>query len=240
MVIDILTLIVLTGTGVYVAVQALETRRTAQAAKMSAESMKLAERAYVGIQCRQKGDTGWTEDFSFHACKHGRTIAEVGPNCHRLHIRITNTGPTPALIRGGGIQCWPNLHERPFEPPVSTPDGRGKIDGNFLHAGAHYSVKLTYDLNKDEIAAMGRKELWLIGYLEYSDTFRTIHRAGFCRRVGTVRDRAENNLFVDEHCGPYNYDCELDEHGKCKQTPKPKPVTAQQPKGWWKRTIGRL
>ena len=170
-----------------------------------------AERAYVGIQHRQKGDD-WPEDFSFHPCKDAKTITAVGPTCYRLHIRIVNTGKTPAHIEGGGIQCAPFMDDKPFSPPVNTPNGRGKISPNFLHAGGHYWEKLTYELTEHDRKAIDEERMWLVGYVLYKDSFGRRHRAGFCRRVGKGKDPTKNNLFVDHSCKDNNYDYEIDAH----------------------------
>jgi hypothetical protein len=196
---------------------------SANAAKASAEGLKNTERAYVGIQYRQKGDE-WAEDFSFHPCVRQSAIEDIGPECHRLHIRIVNTGRTPARIRGGGISCVIDLPKHPFNPLTAQFDDDSAISPNFLHAGGHYGEKLSYILSQAERDAKRHERLWLVGFVVYLDVFGRRHRAGFCRRPGLSKPNelvnkawTKNNLTVDPTCDPYNYDYEIDEQGNRKQ-----------------------
>lgn len=184
--------------------QILETRSAARTALISAEELKDAERAYVSIEYQQRGDD-WPEDF-FRHCENSGAVASEGPSCYRLHVRIANSGLTPAHIEGGGIQFMPFMDETPFRPPVRTPDGRGAIAPTYLDARTRYAEAFTYHLAPIDLEALKDTRLWLVGYVDYVDVFGTRHRAGFCRRVGPREDSGKHLLYVDSACGPYNQD----------------------------------
>lgn len=193
----------------------IATTKAANAAKASADALQNSQRAYVGIRYRQKANE-WPEEFSFHKCSNKRTLANFGETCRRLHIRVINGGQTPARIQGGGIQCALENDVVRFDPITATFEKETTIAPNYLHAGGHYSEKLTYRLTDVEDKAANDGRLWLVGYLIYVDVFERQHRAGFCCRVGGGTDPKRNNLSVDETCKDYNYDYEIDEKGQRK------------------------
>jgi hypothetical protein len=184
--------------------QGFQTRSAARAVLTSAEDLKEAERAYVSIQYRQNSDD-WPEDF-FRQCESAGTVAGEEPLCYHLHLRIANSGQTPAHIEGGGIQTVPFMDETPFTPPVRTPDGRGEISPTFLDARTRYAAKFTYHLTPIDLKALTDSRLWLVGYVDYVDVFGARHRAGFCRRIGPREDSGNNVLLDDSTCGPYDQD----------------------------------
>jgi hypothetical protein len=203
----------------------IDTRRAAQAAIASADGLKNSERAYIGIQYRQKADE-WTDiAFSFHRCTDTKTLKRLPDNCHRLHIRVVNSGRTPArILNGGGIKYIIDLPRRGFDPKTATFTEDSGIAPNFLHAGGRYSEKLTYEMAEADVLAKDRGELWLVGFLLYEDVFGRRHRAGFCRHVSGkpdsgIDDNTKNNLSVDDSCGGYNYDYEVDDQGNRKNQP---------------------
>ena len=183
------------------------------------------ERAYIGIHHRHSGDTDDSWDFSFYPTRKSKGLPDPndGRTPYRLDIRVANSGQTPAQIHGGGVRAVPHLDRVGFNCPSlqEITEERGHIPGNFLHAGDRYRLKITLSLSPDEIQALQIGELWVSGFVEYSDTFRAKHRAGFCRRVNpeikpktrfNLQERAKivttwkNNLFVDRTCERYNYD----------------------------------
>ena len=95
----------------------------ANAAKASAESLKNTERAYMVITYRQKGDDDWPEDYNFHPCRISK--APDGLTCYRLHIRVVNTGKTPATVLGGRVQTVIDLDDIGFRPS-EAPNVRGQ------------------------------------------------------------------------------------------------------------------
>jgi Tfp pilus assembly protein PilE len=192
-----------------------EMATTARAAKDSAQALMNAERAYVGIQYRQKKDTDWTEEFSFHKCSDRKTLTRYGETCRRLHVRIVNSGKTPATVRKGGVKLtMDQAGIATFDPISAVFADEQQISPNFIQAGGHFSEKLTYRLTDAEVAAAGNRQLWLIGFVEYMDTFERSHRAGFCRRVMGDGSPQKNNLSVDETCKDGNYDYQIDKDRK--------------------------
>ncbi|HYN08035.1 MAG TPA: hypothetical protein VES67_11645 [Vicinamibacterales bacterium] len=187
-------------------------RDAANAAKASADGLKNSERAYVSIR-HQQADDKWEEgDIGLH--KRGNREGDF--HRHRLDFRIENSGRTPAHILGGIIQHVRDLPAHSYEPPRDITNDRGHIPGNYLPAQDRYRQKMDFMLTMEEMTAISDSRLWLVGYVDYRDAFKALHRAGFCRRVKHSSD-TKNNMFVDITCEPYNYDTEIDEQGN----PKP-------------------
>lgn len=188
----------------------------ANAAKDSADGLQSAERAYVSIRHREASDMTSVMDFSFHSMK---KVSDDGRAAYRLDIRIANTGRTPAHIHGGVMRAAARLHQaKPTLPTLiaGLVKERGHVPGNFLHAGDSYREKLTLTLSADDIAALNDRELWIVGFVQYSDAFGKRHKAGYCRRVNEHIPAGKNSLFVDKNCEPYNYDIQIDDEGNPK------------------------
>jgi hypothetical protein len=211
-----------------IALEALvETRRSAEAAaksaeaaKTSADSLKNSERAYVVLKHWSAEERTEQRHMGFHPLRSDKTDDATGLTKYRLHIRVKNSGRTPATVLYGMIQrahnldMWGDRYEPPLRPEYVNADER--IPGTLLHANDHYFRKLNYSLNATECDAIGAKKMWLVGYVVYVDRFGATHRGGFCRHVNDAL-AGKNNLEIDDVSLPYNYDYEIDENGKKKR-----------------------
>jgi hypothetical protein len=207
----------------------VETRKSADAAKASADALKNTERAYIGLVHWLSDDARpiLVNQLDVARAQHG--LGPLGPDFDRSHIgfqrnpwnaqpeggqvryklelRVVNNGRTPAYIHWGKVRCAPGgpmavnwIHD-PHE-------GRADIDGNYLHASGEYLAKLFFTLTAEDEARIKAKELWLVGLLLYTDIFLVSHELGFCRRVIPMT-QGKNNLIVDHSTVSHNYDREV-------------------------------
>jgi hypothetical protein len=178
--------------GIFVAVFAWRAAlASAESAKISANTSRMAERAYVSISHERPG-------LYFHPADMGGAGAQV---------RVQNYGRTPASIVKVVLTVWMKA-ELPDEPPY--PHDSHVLDTPFfLSAGDHVILPYSHDLSRDMVSdiAGGRRQFWLLGYVDYIDTFGRQHRAGYARQFKHEARYRENNLVFVLKAG-YNYDRE--------------------------------
>lgn len=167
------------------------------------DTTKDIERAYIGINDhegvifrRLHEETRVTASVNFAVINRGRTPAQITDGVVDIRI-LSKTAPLP---------------ERPkYRPHTDKPSA-------FLVSDALMSIGWNLDISKAEYAAVreGISILYVWGYVDYIDRFKTRHRTGFGREYGpaidTLRDagkinRDALNLSVIQNIG-YNYDCE--------------------------------
>jgi hypothetical protein len=175
--------------GMFVAVFAwLAARASAESAKISADTSRMAERAYVRMSHLPPGLV-----FA------GRASEEVS-----VTVKISNSGRTPANITAVGLTLWTD-RELPKEPPDPDP-AKAQTTAFFLSADDHFFVSRAETRPiplLDEIRNSDRPA-WLFGYVDYTDTFGRRHRSGYARR----HDPNQANNLVFETKAGYNYDQE--------------------------------
>jgi hypothetical protein len=163
---------------------------SAESAKISANTSRMAERAYVSLSHEAPG-------LYFHPAD----MVGVG-----AQVRVKNCGRTPASIVRVVLTIWEKA-KLPDEPPYL--DASPVADTSFfLSTGDHVIVPYQYNTDAGRDIADGRRPAWLIGYVDYIDTFGQQHRAGYARQFKHEARYRENNLVFVLKAG-YNYDREL-------------------------------
>ncbi len=154
--------------------------RAAQAATDTVGAMRRSERAYVTMSAR-----GGYAAFEIEIKNHGRTPATI----------------TDVLLQ---LDWFGDGNPAPDRPPYRI-DGPRKEVGFFLVTQAHF-----FHTDSLPIPNEGEgNELWLYGFVDYTDEFGQDHRGGYARvycdtRAGR-RDEKNNLVFVDKV--GWNYDC---------------------------------
>jgi hypothetical protein len=198
----------------YMADGLAETRNANATAAIALLVSQRAERAYISISHSSKG-----------LQKQNPPLETPG---RQVVLRISNGGKTPAKIDGGIIELTHkhNLKAVPFAPNTASANpGPTRIVGTFLHAGGTYpSTNYFYaDEYSGRESQIKNGEMYLAGYVEYTDIFKVRHRAGYCRRV--IADEhvtaGQTNLRFDHISAPHNYDIEIDDEGQPKQKSEP-------------------
>lgn len=212
----------------------------AAAALASANAVKFGERAYVNIR-HQATEDQWD---GFYMGFYPKVRDEEGLFPCTLDVKIVNSGGTPARVHGGQVVAIRDLPNHPYVPPPSASAARGRrgyVNGFFLHAGQWYRQKLKFAITNDERLAMTEDngQLWLVGFVDYSDQFDVRYRSRFCRRARLRRDgnddKSKSNLSVDPTCEDYNDDYEIDQQGNRKQTLMPS--NREPRRRWWQRLL---
>jgi hypothetical protein len=174
-------------------------RQSARAARISAETARMTERAYVNLSHEPPGLRVEYRRLPLEQRSPGTEYQwEVSAS-----LRVTNNGRTPAEINANAAAVWTGA-ELPREPPypVASPETFS------LAAGDYYVIPYKDKFEDAEWNEVwnGARKAWLIAYVDYTDTFQHRHRAGYTRLYS--RPDIENNLVFALTAG-YNYDREL-------------------------------
>ena len=185
-----------------------ETKKSAQAALETAESIKLSERAYVKISHLPPGLVGVDLPEEMNRTRKGYIV----------NIQIKNFGRTPATVSDVVIThrvldidgILPRIPEYDWNP--------GTVGAfAFLVANDEFfriqNVRITRDDLPDIDTFM--KNIIVYGYVDYIDQFGQHHRAGYARQydpgAATINSQGGvegcSNLFFVSQEG-YNYDRE--------------------------------
>jgi hypothetical protein len=189
----------------------------ARAAHASAEWIRTAERAYVGI-----GNKG-----GFHP-RDRKQGDPANKTPYRIEIRLFNSGHTPARVHGGLLQLvFDTMHG--FKPQSIASAKMisgdvGHIPGTFLHPESPQTQKLDFFLTPEQVLRVSNGKLYLAGYVEYS-TFQRRFRAVHCRWVNPeVTDVTKGNMRIDS----------ATEKGNRKP---PETEATPTPKKWWRKLL---
>jgi hypothetical protein len=170
------------GTFVLAVVTAFLARFTRQTAK----AMRIAERAYIKIS-------------------HTGPLPLAASGLGVVPMVIDNRGRTPAHITDVRVahEVAEALSEKPVYGPKSLVVGNGRLVGRM-----HFSFDAPIIITPGEFDAIkqGIKNLYLIGYADYTDSFRRKNRVGFVRRFEPDVEEGDNNLFFVNHSAEYEYD----------------------------------
>jgi hypothetical protein len=190
-------LVVTAIVGAFVAWQAWETRKAAEAAhlsagaaKLTADAVMLTERAYVDMSHDQPG----------FVTMEGATGVSVA---------IKNHGKTPATVTAVNLTFlqhgWPLPPTPEYNENLTVRTRTVVMPGErFTHERRHALIGSGQSALPESVATPGLQGVhaWLIGYVDYRDRFGGRHRGGYGRRY---RPNPGNNLvFIDED--DYNYD----------------------------------
>lgn len=170
------------------------TRVAAEAAKTGAESVMLAERAYVKMGHVLPG----IEYDEPHPSS---------PFCIiRIRFKVKNFGKTPAVVsdvQAGGCVLDTEIL-LPSNPPYLRLDATPNA---FLVPGEDFEWPKRIALDRLLAAAawMGTRRLWVYGFVDYRDSFGGRHRSGWVRYYNYAADPGTDNLFQTAE-GRYDYD----------------------------------
>ncbi len=132
-------------------------------------------------------------------------IAFPSPGVIAATVQIKNNGRTPANITAVVLDVWPG-EELPEQPPYLDL-GKSKTAGFYLSAGDEFFKRITKTVAPEVVSQVrsGAPRAWLLGYVDYTDTFERRHRAGYARRYEPDVPGEQNNLALETKAG-YNYD----------------------------------
>lgn len=158
------------------------------------DTNRVAERAYVDISHFPPG-LELSQD---------RRVAEV-------EVLIKNHGATPATVTDVFLTLKIGSDPLPDEPLYEPEAGRPEIAA-FLVAGGSFQKWIRWPVPEPDSKRIEQgATVWLLGYVDYEDTFGRKHRGGYARRYDAKRDSAavpkekRNNLPFETKAG-YNYD----------------------------------
>lgn len=170
-----------------------DAKDVASAAKRQSDSLILSERAYVKMSHVSPGVrwiTGNDELF-------------------QIEVEVKNHGRTPADVTDVIIGAKLLGNGEPLPEPFPYPTGeRESIPNAFLVTDETFFTTRHFPLRGQNLAdaKCGAKKLWIFGHVDYIDTFKVRHRAGYVRvYIPHVDDGKQNNLFYMTE-GRYNYD----------------------------------
>ena len=161
---------------------AIAASRAAKASAETVAAMRRSERAYVTMSHRPPGLD---------------LLARMG--FAAFEVEIKNHGRTPATVTDVLLQLdwFGEGNPAPDRPVYRTGQPRRKI-GFFLVTQAHFYYSRSLPIPNKGVG----EELWLYGYVDYTDEFEQDHRAGYARIY--VEGGENNLLFVDRR--NWNYD----------------------------------
>jgi hypothetical protein len=168
--------------------------RSADAAKISADALVSAERAFVKISHNAPG-IDFFEDRDI-------TVSVEVRNLGKTPATVTDTLLKPVLVLAG--------ESLPKKPDYAR-DRAMQSSKAFLVANEHFKFGDMFMFKPDTPQRLRDSDLWfyLIGYVDYVDVFGTRHRAGYARRYVPDRDEGpketRNNLVLVADSA-YTYD----------------------------------
>ena len=175
--------------------------------KATLAANKVVERAYVDIS---------------HQSRPGLRFLPVPDSSDRkpyISTEIKNHGKTPADL----VAILMRLVVAPT-PPAKPVYGEDRKELRaVVMPGESLQTPWPFQAISDALhnsIQTGQMTVWVIGYIDYRDRFRTLHRGGYARRYDpeidrTVPENNRNNL-VFEVLPDYNYDVEIDDQDRAK------------------------
>lgn len=176
-----------------------DTKKSADAAFLTAESVIVSERAYIRIGHMPSGAT-LDRPLADHLYEQDK------PYIFEAKIRVGNLGKTPGTVSS----VW--LGHTMIDTPGSFPVRPLYKEGDFRPAGAilygtdnlsGYSLRIEIDPASAASIFKGTKQLCLLGYVDYIDHFRKRYRGGYASLFNPKT--SEGNLLIIPQAG-YNYD----------------------------------
>ena len=162
---------------VFLVYQTVLTRRSANAAKASADALIGAERPWILLS---------KASLEFDHIQHSDDAPVIGPRWHAVVIfTITNVGKTPAIVNGvgGGVELVADL-SHPFQNIEYNYKGEGR---RIIGPGQDETVRFVMEasVEQKELAAIQQgkltgRYLMAFGNIEYRDTFEEDHVSRFC------------------------------------------------------------
>lgn len=178
---------------------AIYAARASKAAAETVGAMRRSERAYVTISHEPPG-LELTKPVGYAS----------------FVIKIENSGRTPATVTDVllKLEWFGDKNPAPNQPDYQKEGPRGEV-GYFLVAGSNFIHNGSMRMPGGDVAD---NELWLYGYVDYTDEFGQCHRSGYARTyradrnlAGVPPEKINNLVFVDRRDWNYDHDCLPDE-----------------------------
>jgi hypothetical protein len=163
----------------------------ATAAKTTAEAVILAERAYISVSHHPPG-------VEIDESTVTRAGEESVGGWHDVKFRfgIANQGNTPARVTD--IVMGHHIGHPSLIP--SAPSGPGTGEHLFLVKGETVDDDRTFQIADAAYRQLGSTlRLWMLGYVDYIDTFNTRRRAGYARYYDPSID--QDSLYMSHQTG---------------------------------------
>jgi hypothetical protein len=171
--------------------------KSADAALLNAEAVKLAERAYVKM--------------SHYSAPNRPALSFEDSGVFTIKVRVKNHGRTPATVLTARFtyQVLPAGTKPSAIPDYQAGRHLAVGPGTFLVTDDDYKHTCVFQpLPVEERAAIdgGQKILWFYGYADYRDEFDSVHRSGYGRVYIPKGATDGNNLIFSDALEKYNYD----------------------------------
>lgn len=171
----------------------ISTKKSAEAAKKSAEALPRIERAYVFVDV---------------APVEGMISMNSQISDFKIPVTFSNIGRTPAiLIKFDGDAIWGEEYPvKRMEIPGQFPPG-----GAVLPAGEKMTYKIPVHIQRDILSKIILREMKLTccGMIEYQDVWKGRHETGFCWEIIPYKDERLANIIVSKctliNDSPLNY-----------------------------------
>lgn len=144
------------------------TKKSADAAKKSADALPTIERAYIFVD----------------AC----TPEHVEANMFEVAVSFSNFGKTPAILtKVHGAFVWGERYPIKF-PEIKLPFPEGSV---VMKPNSSELIKVSAYVPADILGKIERKEIRSIccGLIEYHDIWKRKHETGFCWEVNPIGQR---------------------------------------------------
>ena len=135
--------------------------QTAKAAKTSADYLMSAERAYIVAALNMPG-IKWLNESMFE-----------------VRMSVLNQGRTPGTVLAAHLRCDVRENGAASENEAEQPTSNGRrTKGVFLVPQDSMPIARTFQLHQPNLNAVkdGSKTLWVLGQVDYLDTFGIEHR----------------------------------------------------------------
>ena len=156
------------------------------------------ERAYVSISYLPPGVV--TDEPP----REGPEASE--PQELRIGIEVTNRGGAPA-----NVTAYLLTHHIGHRLPEDPPYGKARVSAAkaFLPADRSFRFSSAFAVSAKDMASLraGDASLWILGYVDYRNDFKTRYRSGYARRWNPRSAESGNNLVIEAK-PRYNYDRE--------------------------------
>ena len=174
-----------------------EAKRSADAALLTAEATIASERGYVTMSHHPPG-------LNINQ-SNGIVTAD---------IKIENAGRSPATVTKIVLKLdgFPLTEQLAADPDYDSGQVQTDLTETSLAAGGSVNKPLTFNWNGGDLNTIqrGQGQMWLYGYVDYTDIFGERRRSGYGRVYGPAREKGpinfRNNLPLIPQSG-YNYDC---------------------------------
>jgi hypothetical protein len=164
------------GIGVLI-YQAVLTRRSADAAKQSADALMNAERPWILVS---------SSSLTSESITHSDDEPEVGPRRHFVvTFTIINVGRTPAMIQGvgGGVDVVEDLRHPSRSPEYSYKGQLRRVLGAGQEDTVQFLSQESFADDETITIYQGqsvKRRLLAYGVIEYTDSFGAKHGSNFC------------------------------------------------------------